>query len=103
MNQGKEFLTNTEAEPVVEQLAERCLEILETGNGDTGAFPDPTEFFADKGVDLPEGGSLRLTHTITKPNMQPAKPVCEDGYDGCVPRCKIIRGEQVCVWVCHCP
>jgi hypothetical protein len=41
-------------------------------------------------------------HTVGDPNHV-ERPICDDGSDGCIPKCRMVHGEWQCVWVCHCP
>jgi hypothetical protein len=103
MNAHEEFFARPAVTTALDELAQKCFEQIE-GQGSPGELPSGEEFLRTAGVDGGEGGSLTIAHTVSAPEVQPSAPTVPcNGESRCIPRCKIIKGQQHCVWVCRCP
>jgi hypothetical protein len=104
-----EYLQQPEARAALEELEEACFGARERGEPED-AYPEPAKFLRERGVEPPESGVVSIRHTVEEPGTKvedligPMRPICPGGEDGCRPtNCKMINGEWVCSWVCHCP
>jgi hypothetical protein len=87
---------------VVDELLDQCLGLLEAGDP-PAHFPDPHEYLRGRDIEPPAPSTLMLRHTVGPIGAEPMMPVCPDGSRNCYPRCREIKGQQVCTWICDCP
>ena len=92
----EEFFGDPAVSAGLDDFAEACLDALEQGS----EFPDPIGFLRGRGIEQFPDGDIEVHHTV---GVEPLRPLCPDGSDGCYPRCRIVKGQQQCVWVCRCP
>jgi len=99
-----EFFARPEISRAIDEVADRSFRQIEQEGG-VGELPDGATFLDGLEVDPAEAGTITLVHTVHAENEKPARPVipCNGGTLYCIPRCKIINGEQHCVWMCRCP
>ena len=97
----EQFFEDPAVLAALDKYADAALDRIEAGDTETD-LPDPVAFLKQAGVnDLPEG-PIDVHHTVGDP-IHIERPICDDGSDGCVPKCRMVHGEWQCVWVCHCP
>jgi hypothetical protein len=95
------FADEPEVASALKDLADNVLATIERDGGEA-ELPDPMEHLESRGVRLASARTLRLQHTAAPENVQPAKPI-PPGCQDCWPtKCKMIKGEVHCVWVCSC-
>lgn len=87
---------------LLDGLVDRCFEALEAG-GSQQDFLAADAYLAQFDINV-ASASIHLQHTEgPEADVEPLRPICPDGSDGCHPKCRIIKGKQHCVWVCNCP
>jgi hypothetical protein len=107
---NSEFFAQPQVVQALEELEQTCFELRERGV-DEDAFPGPAIFLRERGIVPPDGRKLQVRHTIEHPETRggglaenmPNKPGCPGGTGDCWPgKCKWIKGEYVCSWICDC-
>ena len=92
------------ADPAViaslDAYADSALDHLEAG-GNAEQLPDLPEFLRARGISEIPDGPIEVHHSVGDPDHV-MRPMCPDGSDGCVPKCRTVDGRLQCVWVCHC-
>jgi hypothetical protein len=96
----QEFFGNASVIASLDDYAEAALDHLEANDADAD-LPELPIFLKQRGIEVPEG-PIKVHRTVGDPNHV-MRPICPDGSDGCVPKCRKVHGELQCVWVCRCP
>lgn len=104
MTTDEEFLALPAVTKALDELAERCFAQIEA-DGTPGELPSGEEFLRAAGLDGKDGDKLTIAHTVSAPDVKPTAPTipCNGREERCIPRCKIIKGQQHCTWICRCP
>jgi hypothetical protein len=96
----EQFFNDPGVIAVLDEYADAALNDFEALGTET-ALPDPVAFLKRRGInEIPEG-PIEVHRTFGQPD-QVMRPLCPDGSDGCVPKCRMVHGEWQCVWVCRC-
>lgn len=96
----EEFFNDPGVIAGLDDYADAALDYLEAGGTETD-LPNPVAFLKERGInEIP--GPIEVHRTVGEID-QVLRPVCPDGSDGCVPKCRMVHGEWQCVWVCRCP
>jgi hypothetical protein len=96
-----EFFADPAVSAALDRYAAAALDHLEA-RGAEAELPDLRAYREEQGMrDIPEG-PIEVHRTVGDPEHM-MRPICPDGSDGCVPKCRMVHGEWQCVWVCRCP
>jgi hypothetical protein len=83
-------------------FVDSCLDHL-GGDEQDVILPDPSDYLEARGFGRPPDGSVEVHRAVSFSDVEPLRPICEDGSDGCLMKRKKINGKWVWVWVCRCP
>jgi hypothetical protein len=95
------YSTRPDVVAALDEYATMCLDLIQNRSV-TDALPDVAEYLRGQGVEEPPEGAIHIQHTVNAVDVKPLKQLCPDGSDGCISKCKPIRGEIHCVWICRC-
>jgi hypothetical protein len=96
-----EFFADANVNAALDRYADIVLDHVEA-RGPDSELPDPKAYLEEQGIrDFPDG-PIEVHRTVGQ-QEHVMRPLCPDGSDGCVPKCRMVHGEWQCVWVCRCP
>jgi hypothetical protein len=92
------FLERPDVKVALDELVAFRMTLTEEGTAEA-ELPNARAHLRDRGIDVPEGSSVRIVRSVHETNIHPEAPMC-NGDRARPVNCHWIGRQWVCDWVC---